>query len=215
RVRRALGSTHGVASAVSDVYERELPGVVAAIAAEHPALRIEIVALPRIFNLTRREADLAITVSRPQSGRLVAEKLADYRLHLVASRSYLAAHPPIRSVAELRGHRILGYIPDMIFDPELDYLGVTGREGAPDLASNSVSVQMNLARAGAGLVIAHDFALPFFPELVRVLPGEIALMRTFHLVRHRDERPTGRIARIARLLSARLAAELARLEAAA
>jgi DNA-binding transcriptional LysR family regulator len=56
-----------------------LPQVCAAIAAENPALEIQIVALPRVFNLSKREADMAIAVSRPQTGRLTVQKITDYR----------------------------------------------------------------------------------------------------------------------------------------
>lgn len=189
-----------------------LPGVIAQICADHPDLRVEIVALPRIFNLTRREADLAITVSEPESARLETRTLANYRLHLVGARSYLDRSPPIRTRDDLSRHRILGYIPDMIFDRELDYLREVGRDGAPDIGSNSASVQMHLARAGAGLVIAHDFALPFLPDLQKVLAEEISLERRFHLVRHRDDRNDGRIGRFAALLEAGVAAEVTRLE---
>ena len=47
----------------------------------------------------------------------------------------------------------------MIFDKELDYLEPLGLRRV-QLASNSISVQMNLLRQGAGLGIVHDFALP-------------------------------------------------------
>ena len=47
-----------------------LPPVVAAICRANPGLEVQIVALPRVFNLSRREADMAIGVSRPQAGRL-------------------------------------------------------------------------------------------------------------------------------------------------
>jgi hypothetical protein len=43
---------------------------------------VQLVALPRVFNLSKREADMAIGVSRPEAGRLVVQKLTDYRLHL-------------------------------------------------------------------------------------------------------------------------------------
>ena len=48
----------------------------------HPDLNIELVPVPRSFSLSRREADIAITVERPNQGRLVASKLVDYRLGL-------------------------------------------------------------------------------------------------------------------------------------
>ncbi|MCX7644186.1 MAG: LysR family transcriptional regulator [Rhodobacteraceae bacterium] len=188
-----------------------LPGVVARLAAAHPALDIQIIALPRVFNLSRREADMAIAVSRPTGGRLIAEKLADYRLSLAASRGYLAGRAPIGSRADLAGHPFVGYIPDMIFDRELDYLAEVG-VGRVAIASNSVAVQVNLLRAGVGVGIVHDFALPHAPDLVRLLPGEVRLTRSFWLLRHADDRRVVRLSRLAAALASELRAELDRLE---
>jgi DNA-binding transcriptional LysR family regulator len=188
-----------------------LPQVCAAIAAENPALEIQIVALPRVFNLSRREADMAIAVSRPQTGRLSVQKITDYRLHLAAHEDYLATAPPLGTLADLKDHRIVGYIPDMIFDRELDYMSETGAEGV-DLASNSVSVQFNLLRHRAGVGIVHDFALPSDPAVRRVLPDVFSLTRSFHLIRHADDRRVGRLNRFAAALADGLRREVHRLE---
>jgi DNA-binding transcriptional LysR family regulator len=186
-----------------------LPQVIAKICDENPGLEVHLVALPRVFNLSKREADMAIAVSRPEAGRLTVQKLTDYRLHLAASAQYLDQHPPIKTRADLAQHRLVGYIPDMIFDKELDYLAEIGAT-APPLASNSVSVQLNFLRQGAGVGVVHDFALPSAPELRRVLGAEISLTRSFWLIRH-----DGREARLNRFASALIAgarAEMLRLE---
>lgn len=189
-----------------------LPQVCAALCDAHPGLEIQIVALPRVFNLSKREADMAIAVSPPEAGRLTVQKLTDYRLHLAASQTYLASHAPISSRADLKSHRMIGYIPDMIFDKELDYLSETGAETVA-LASNSVSVQMQALRAGAGVGIVHDFALPFAPELRRLLAKEVSLTRSFWLIRHADDRRSERLTRLAEALGHGLRREVARLEA--
>ena len=188
-----------------------LPQVCAEIGAHNPELEIQIVALPRVVNLSRREADLAIGVSAPTAGRLVVQKLTDYRLHLAASEEYLAGHAPIRSLADLRGHRMVGYIPDMIFDKELDYLGELGLERV-SLASNAVSVQFNWLRQGAGVGIVHDFALPAAPGLRKVLAEEVSITRSFYLVRHADDRRLGRLDAFSDALVAGVRRELLRLE---
>ena len=189
-----------------------LPQVTARLMDDNPGLDVQVVALPRVFNLSKREADMAVAVSRPATGRLLAQKIADYRLHLAASDRYLAAAAPIRRREDLKAHPIVGYIPDMVFDKELDYLAEIGA-GAPRLASNSVPVQLHWLRQGAGLGIVHDFALPFAPGVVKVLPGEIALTRTFWLVRHADDRRVDRLTRLAAALTEALRREIARLEA--
>jgi DNA-binding transcriptional LysR family regulator len=191
-----------------------LPQVCAAISDANPALELQIVALPRVFNLSRREADMAIAVSPPTAGRLSVQKIADYHLHLAASRDYLERTGPVRTRADLTGRRVIGYIPDMIFDRELDYLSELGMQTVP-LASNSVSVQFMWVRAGAGLGIVHDFAIPSGPGVVRVLAEEVSLTRAFWLIRHADDRRLERMNRIAAALVAGLRAEIARLEGSA
>lgn len=189
-----------------------LPQVVAAIQEANPGLEVQIVALPRVFNLSKREADMAIAVSPPAAGRLMVQKLTDYHLHLAASRAYLETHPPIRARADLGAHRFVGYIPDMIFDKELDYLDEAGGGGV-HLASNSVAVQLAWVRQGAGIAVVHDFALPASPELVRVLPDAVRLTRAFWLIRHADDRRVGRLDRVAEMIAQGVRREVARLEA--
>jgi DNA-binding transcriptional LysR family regulator len=65
-----LGAPDGVANFL-------LPQVCSAIVERNPDLDVQIVALPRLFNLSRREADMAITVSPPTAGRLTVQKVSD------------------------------------------------------------------------------------------------------------------------------------------
>lgn len=188
-----------------------LPQVTAAICQAHPELEVQIVALPRVFNLNRREADMAVAVSRPNAGRLTVQKIADYHLWLAGAQHYLAANP-VRRLADLSGHRLVGYVPDMIFDKELDYLADLGLERV-QLASNSVAVQAQWIRQGAGLGVMHGFTMGAEGGLSRVLAGDWQLKRSFWLVRHADERRVRRLSRFADLLCEGLRAEIARLEA--
>ncbi|SLN17466.1 LysR family transcriptional regulator [Roseisalinus antarcticus] len=182
-----------------------LPQVAARIGSGNPGLDIQILALPRVVNLSRREADMAITVSPPTSGRLTVQKITEYHLHL-------AAHRDMGPDPDPAAWPVVGYIPDMIFDAELDYLGDLGLERV-ERASNSVSVQLNLLRAGGSTGIVHDFALPFAPELRRIRRDTVALTRAFFLVRHAADRRSDRLNRFAAALSSGLRAEVARLEA--
>lgn len=186
-----------------------LPQVTRKIAQENPGLDIQLVALPRVFNLSKREADMAIAVSRPQSGRLTVQKIADYGLRLAASEDYLVAAPPIRLRDDLAAHPVVGYIPDLIFDAELDYLAEAGIARV-DYAANLVSVQHAWLRAGAGIGIVHDFAMAQTPELREVLAPQVRLKRAFWLIRHADDRRVDRLNRFAALLGQEMRAEIER-----
>ena len=100
----------------------------------------------------------------------------------------------------------------MIFDKELDYLTQLGLDRVA-LASNSVSVQFNWLRAGAGFGIVHDFALPFAPDVQRILRSQFSLNRSFYLVRHVDDARLDRMNRFAAQLQTELRKEIDHLEA--
>ena len=200
-----IGATDGCASYI-------LPQVCAEISREHPDLELQIVALPRVVNLSKREADLAITVSPAQAGRVRLEKITDYHLHLAASEGYLASHAEIRNPSDLKSHAFVGYIQDMIFYSELDFLAELGVERVA-LASNLVSVQLGCLRQNGGVGVTHDFVLPFAPDLQRVLVDDIAFTRSFYLLRHADDARVERLSRVAGALSRGIKAEVARLEA--
>ncbi len=189
-----------------------LPQVCARLGRENPDLDIQIVALPRVVNLSRREADMAIAVSAPSAGQLLVKKITDYKLHLVASQRYLRNSPALETVEDLRGRRMVGYIPDMIFDAELDYLDRLGVERVP-LASNSVPVQLRLLCQDAGFGIAHDFSLPAHRTLCKVLSDRISLTRSFYLVRHQGDQRSQRLNRFSEALASGVRDEVMRLEA--
>ena len=170
-----------------------------ALSRENPNLQVQVVALPRMFSLSKREADLAIGVSPPSAGRLTVRKIADYHLRLYAERRLAARLGPLKGIADLRDVRGIGYISDMIFDKELDYYALLGRQSEPALTSNSLITQLRWCVRGAGVCILPDFVAREHAEIVPVLPGEIALTRSFYLIRHQDD---ARVARVNRLAEA-------------
>ena len=190
-----------------------LPRVVADIQKQHPDLDIQILSLPRVFNLSRREVDLAIMVTPPKTGRFVTKKIVDYQLHLAGHRDYLKQSKPINSKADLKSHTTIGYIPDLIFDPSLDHMADVTPNRAPNLASNSVAVQMRMLDMGGGIGFAHDFAMAHFDQLETVLANDVFQERAFYLVRDRDDRASEQANLIAALLSDGTKAEVKRLEA--
>src|SRR3546814_8579199 len=74
------------------------------------------------LNPTKRETDIAILLARPRKGPLLTRKLTSYSLGLYGSRQYLAESGWTSGRESLAAHRIIGYIPDPIYAPELVYL---------------------------------------------------------------------------------------------
>ncbi len=164
---------------------------------DNPNLKVQVVALPRLFSLSKREADLTITLSPPTAGRLTVRKIADYRLYIYARQDLAAAHGPFRSLDDLEPMRGIGYISDMIFDKDLDYYALLSRGGEPALTSNSLIMQLRWCLNGAGFCILPEFVAREHEELQRILPDDLRLTRSFYLVRHQDDARVARINRMA------------------
>lgn len=173
---------------------------IGAFATAHPHLSIDLAANTGFLDPSRREADVAILLARPQRGPLIAKKLTDYRLRVYASRRYAAEHPAIGSSADLSGHRMIGYIPDLLYSPELNYLDEVGPGIEAQLRSSTINAQHRLIAAGAGIGVLPCFIGDSDPDLVRLLP-DIVITRSFWLVTHQDNRHLPRNAAFVQWLS--------------
>ncbi len=152
----------------------------------HPDLTIQLVAASAVFSLSRRDADIVISVSRPPAGRLTVSRLTDYDLALYAAPSYLEAAPPIGCVGDLDGHRFVRYIGDLLHFPELDFLQHVAPAGGTSLESSNLVAQLRATLAGAGLCVLPAFLAAEEQGLVRVLANEVSLTRSLYLIVHQD-----------------------------
>ncbi|HMM13907.1 MAG TPA: LysR family transcriptional regulator [Parvibaculum sp.] len=163
------------------------------LAREHPDIDIDLVASSGFLSVSKREADIAILLARPQTGRLFTQKLADYALMLYASKRYLRGAPPIRTAQDLARHRLVGYVDDLIYSPKLRYLDELPVAVSPSIKSSSIVGQYHATKAGAGLCILPCFIADQDKSLVRVLPDEFRIERSFWLAVHEDIRGFARI----------------------
>lgn len=161
--------------------------------AASPALELQLVAMPRLLSLSKREADIAITLAPPKEGKIVARKLVDYRLGLYAAPSYLATAQPITGPDDLHAHAVIGYIDDLIFTPELDYLDEVSKGLRARSQSSNLNAQMALAAAGGGVCVLPGFMAQGHPGLVQVLPRTVMIQRSFWLVVHADLKDVARV----------------------
>ena len=95
-----------------------------ALAERHPGLTCSLVALPRTFSLSKREADIAVTLEQPTEGRLVSRKLTDYASGSMPRRIISSGHGPVAELSDLAGKTLVTYVADLLYSPVLDlFLG--------------------------------------------------------------------------------------------
>jgi DNA-binding transcriptional LysR family regulator len=159
----------------------------------HPELSIQLVTMPRIFSLTKREADIAIGLAPPNEGRLHARKLTDYELGLFASADYLERMGTPQDRGQLRRHRLIGYVSELIYTPELDYVPLIDKELEPSLTSSNLTAQLRMTASGHGICVLPCFMAAGDPRLLRVMGEDFSLIRSFWLIIHSDIRDLARV----------------------
>jgi DNA-binding transcriptional LysR family regulator len=165
----------------------------------HPGLTVQLVPVPRSFSLSRREADIAVTIDRPDTGRLVAGKLVDYALGLYASRDYITTRGTPNSASDLSAHDLIGFVEDLLYSPSLNYGAEFSKDWKARFEIASALGQTEAVRGGAGIGILHDFIARNDADLVPVLP-DMKLRRAYWMVTHESSRPLRHVAAVQEFL---------------
>lgn len=167
---------------------------------EHPGINIDVITASGFLNPSKREADMAVMLARPQRGDLHVQRLTDYRLHLYASKAYLAKHGSPTTRSALSGHTLIGYVPEFLFSPELDYLDEIHTGLKASLRSSSINIQKHFVVDGAGIGVLPDFMVKEDDGIEPILGREVELTRSFWLVTHSNLAKLARIAAVSKLI---------------
>ena len=158
----------------------------------YPALTIRLVPLPKVFSVSKREVDIAITLDRPEDGRLICQKVVDYRLRLYASSAYLARRPTPRSLADLQEHTLVTTLSDILWSPTIDFFGAQTILWRSRFECANLVGQFEAVKCGIGVAVLPDFVACAVPDLQVVLP-EMFFMRSYWMVSHPDSQGIKRI----------------------
>ena len=129
---------------------------------------------------------MAVLLARPRKGPLITRKLSDYSLGLYAPaerpdwQDAVAAGPLARA-----GIPVIGYMPDILYAPELDYLGEIEPGLRATIRSSSILAQRQMIAGGAGIGVLPCFLAAKDAALMRVRPQQV-IRRSFWLALHRD-----------------------------
>ncbi|WP_158243144.1 LysR family transcriptional regulator [Acidimangrovimonas sediminis] len=187
RVR--IGAPDGFGNAI---LSRLLPE----LAREEPSLDLELVPIPSNHRLWNRDVDIAISLDRPQSGRLVMQKLVDYDLRLYAAPSLLAGIGAPVTLADLPGLPFVGYIDELLYTAALDFNSRIHPGIRTTYKAATVQAQLDAVIGGAGLGVLPCFMAREAP-VVPVLPEAVAFTRDYWLLYSEDDREIARIRRVA------------------
>jgi DNA-binding transcriptional LysR family regulator len=155
---------------------------------QYPEINIEIVTGYNSLDIDKREADMALRITRRPPPHLVGKRLAAVAFAPFASRDYLRQHDLQSSTSCWIGYQR------------------NAPEGAPDWVRNSAYPQLPVrgvfesllsqlagARAGLGIGMLPCLLGDPDPLLVRLEPGKQSPVLELWLLTHRDMRTTARL----------------------
>lgn len=153
---------------------------------QHPGIRLELIGGKDDADLGRREADLAVRLSKPADGRLVARRLGILAYGFYAARDYLAAHRPA-------ARDYIGYDDSLEHVPQQRLL-LKQAGGRPLVfTANDLASLHQAARGGLGIAALPHFLAAQDPLLRRLPVDATAGDREIWLLVHPDLRRSPRV----------------------
>jgi len=195
RASMGIGAVQGVVrvSAPPVLASHFLAPRLAALARQWPGITLELIGESRQANLYRREADLALRLSRPQELGLAGRPLAGMGYSLYAAQKWRN-----RPASEWE---FIGYDDVLRETPQQKWLHelAAGRRFA--FVSNDAAALYQACRSGLGVAVLPHFLAGEDPALSR-LPGyEGVLSRDVWMVIHPDVRRSPRVKAVAQFIT--------------
>ncbi|MEO7026654.1 MAG: LysR family transcriptional regulator [Caulobacteraceae bacterium] len=197
-VRAASGETAGERGVIrltaSEIGGVEiLPAILTRFHEAHAGIAIELALSNRQEDLLRREADIAVRMTRPTQGALVALRLGTARIQLYAHHRYLERHGTPETLADLAGHSVIGF--DRLGPPP-EMLAALGPGLSRDLfalRTDNDLAGLAALRAGFGIGACQRGIARRDPDLVPLLEDQFGFDLEAWLAMHEDLKASRRM----------------------
>ena len=157
-----------------------------------PGISVGLTTGNRAVSLARREADLALRLSKPSEPNLVARRLGTAAWALYGEVGYLERHGLPRLQRQLSGHDVVGFDQELATTVGARFLARHGARARVVLTTNSLVTQAAAVASGLGLSPLPCVCGDPHPKLARALPASIG-QHDIWLVVHPDVRQSARV----------------------
>jgi DNA-binding transcriptional LysR family regulator len=157
----------------------------------HPDITVEIATGDHDFDLTRREADVALRATQSPPEFLVGRKLLELPWYVCAGRETLARHGTPTGMADLGRFPLIGADDSFVRLPPFAWLRRTFPDRQFAARANDLGTMRALTLAGMGLAVLPGDQ--YCPDLEHLFPVEPAFAGQLWLLTHPDLRHVARI----------------------
>lgn len=179
-----------------------------AFCADHPGIQMDLIITSSALRLSRREADIAVRVTRRPPDNYIGHRICKFRFCMYASRSYLNRHGD----ASLEDYHWL--MTDDGFDllPPAVWKNKEHPAAKIVFSSNNALAVITAAKQGLGVAPLPCFLGDAEKDLVRVTKPPEALTLDLWILTHPDLRHTARVRTLMTFLIGALEKEKATIE---
>jgi len=211
--RLAIGSTSGLHGVVRITASQPvacflLPPILARMRLALPEVTVALVVSNEISNLLRRDADIALRMTRPNQRSLIAKCIGQVNIHACAQHDYLQRRGTPRLMNDLVDHDLIA--GDFISDVEMGFesQGFSAKALRFALRSDDLNAQWAAVRSGLGIGFMSDYLIRSEPS-VKVLLTELKLPEfPVWLTVHRELQTSARIRAVYDFLAVQVAESL-------
>jgi DNA-binding transcriptional LysR family regulator len=209
----SASSVRGVLRVTAPVVfgRRHVTPIVTSFLDVYPGVRVELVLSDKNLNLVDDGLDVALRIGQLADSSLVVRRVGEVRRVVVASPSYLAARPAVRTPRDLTGHDII-FTASRPGPLEWRFAGAPRRQVVrvvPRLMINDVDATLLAVRAGRGIArflsyqVADDLASNTLTRLLAERePPPVPVQLVVPSARHLSPNARGFIDHAARALAA-------------
>jgi DNA-binding transcriptional LysR family regulator len=144
----------------------------------HPGINVVVIGETRYASLGRREADIAVRLTRPEQGDLTITKIGEIGFNLYADPAYLAA-------TREPDWTFVGYEETMASSPQERQLAEIVGSRRVAIRASTLEFQLAAVKAGAGVALLPDF-MAANQNLTKLHLPTDPLTRELWLVVHTD-----------------------------
>ncbi|MBR1124664.1 LysR family transcriptional regulator [Bradyrhizobium lablabi] len=167
-----------------------LPEILAAFRTAHPGIQLEIALSNSMFNLSKRDADVAIRPAKDPPESLIGRQVANVAFAVYGSPDYLAKHD---SAGGLAAHRWVAPDDSLAETSVAAWMRSELRGSEIALRAGSLLALRQAAEAGLGLAALPCYLGDMSPGLVCVHAPIAAMQTALWILTHEDLRHTARI----------------------
>lgn len=156
----------------------------------YPEIELEVIISSQLFNLTKRDADIAIRATNHPPDTLVGRRIASVAAAIYASKTYLASHP---NLADLSRHAWIRADESVAHSDSSQWLAKAFPGSRCQYRVNTSVGMLAAIKEHLGLALLFCFLADGDEELQQVHPPIPELAKDLWLLTHADIRNVTRI----------------------